>query len=182
VNPEPNEGFETKRLLFHRHVLEDFDECAAMWADPLVVRHISGKPSTREESWSRVMRYAGHWRLLGFGYWAVREKDTGRFVGDVGLSDFRREITPSLEGLPEAGWVLASWAQGRGFATEAVRAVLAFHELQFDTPRTVCMISPENTPSLRVAEKCGYKEFAHTLYKGDAVILFERVQARGAEA
>ena len=150
-----------------------------MWADPLVVRHISGKPSSREESWSRLMRYAGQWQLLGFGYWAARDKETGRFIGDIGLADFRRDITPTLEDAPEAGWVLAPWAQGRGFATEAVRGVLSFHERYFHTPRTVCMIAPENTASLRVAAKCGYKEFAQTLYRGEAVILFERVQARG---
>lgn len=179
MSPDLAPAFETQRLVLRPHGLDDFEDCAAMWADSLVVRHISGKPSSREESWARLTRYAGHWKLLGFGYWAVREKASGRFVGDVGLSNFRRDITPSLDGQPEAGWVLASSAQGRGFATEAVCAVLAFHQRQFDTPRTVCMISPENTASLRVAEKCGYKEFAHTIYKGDAVILFERFKTQG---
>jgi RimJ/RimL family protein N-acetyltransferase len=157
----------------------DFDDVARMWADPVVVRHISGKPSTREESWSRLLRYAGHWAAMNFGYWAVREASSGHFVGDVGLSEFRREIVPSLEGSAEAGWVLASWAHGKGYATEAVDAALAWYEGQFGALRTVCMIAPENDPSLRVADKCGYREFAQTLYKNEPVILLERVPRKG---
>src|SRR5258706_15414003 len=119
MDSDPVPTFETPRMIFRPHGLEDFEDCAAMWADPLVARYLSGKPSTREESWARLTRYAGHWKLLGFGYWAVREKASGRFVGDVGLSNFHRDITPSLDGQPEAGWVLTSSAQGLGFATEA---------------------------------------------------------------
>jgi RimJ/RimL family protein N-acetyltransferase len=164
----------TQRLTLHPHTPQDFNDVAAMWAEPDVVRHISGKPSTREESWSRLLRYAGHWATMNFGYWAVRETNSGRFVGDVGLSEFRRDIVPSLEDSAEAGWVLAPWAHGNGFATEAVRAALAWYESQFGALRTVCMIAPENEASLRVAEKCGYREFAHARYKSDPVILLER--------
>jgi RimJ/RimL family protein N-acetyltransferase len=59
---------ETQRLILRGHRLEDFDALAAMWADPHVARFIGGKPATQEESWARLLRYAGHWRLLGFGY------------------------------------------------------------------------------------------------------------------
>jgi len=168
----------TQRLSLRAHTPLDFDDVARMWADPTVVRHISGKPSTREESWSRLLRYAGHWATMNFGYWSVRETKSGRFVGDVGLSEFRREIVPSLEGKAEAGWVLASWAHGNGFATEAVKAALAWYEREFGTLPTVCMIAPENDASLRVAQKCGYREFAQTLYKNEPVILLERIPGK----
>ncbi len=167
---------ETPRLILRPHSLSDFEDCAAMWADPSIVRHIAGKPSTREESWSRLARYAGHWQLMGFGYWTVRDKRSGRFIGDVGFSEFRRDITPRFEGTPEGGWVLAGWAHGQGFATEAMIAALDSLERLFPVPRTVCMIAPENSASLRVADKLGYREFAHTLYKDEAVILFERMR------
>jgi RimJ/RimL family protein N-acetyltransferase len=165
---------ETERLTLRPHAPTDFDDVVKMWAEPAVVRHISGRPSTREESWSRLLRYAGHWATMNFGFWAVRETSSGRFVGDVGLSEFRRDIVPSLEGTAEAGWVLASWAHGNGFATEAVRAALAWYESGFGAVRTVCMIAPENDASLRVAAKCGYREFAQAVYKNEAVILLER--------
>jgi len=71
----------TARLALAPHTLADFDDSAALWADPEVVRYIGGKPSTEAESWVRLMRCAGSWALLGLGYWVAREAASGRFVG-----------------------------------------------------------------------------------------------------
>ena len=165
---------ETERLRLRAHRPDDFAACAAMWALPEVVRYIGGKPFSVEEVWSRVLRYAGHWQWMGFGFWALEEKSTGAFAGDLGFAEFKREIEPSIQGIPEIGWVLAPHAQGKGYATEAVRAVVAWGDEHFDRARTVCLIHPENLPSLRVAEKCGYKEFQRTTYKGQPTIILER--------
>jgi RimJ/RimL family protein N-acetyltransferase len=165
---------ETERLILRAHRPDDFAACAAMWALPEVVRYIGGKPFSVEEVWSRVLRYAGHWQWMGFGFWALEEKSTGTFAGDLGFAEFKREIEPSILGIPEVGWVLAPHAQGKGYATEALRAIVAWGDRHFDRARTVCLIHPENQPSLRVAEKCGYKEFHRTTYKGQPTILLER--------
>ena len=165
---------ETERLVLRAHTPADFDECAAMWADPRVTRHIGGRPSTPEETWARVLRYAGLWSLLGYGYWVMQERDTGRFVGEAGFADFRREVTPALGGDPEAGWVLAPWAHGQGFATEAVRAALAWADANLAAPRTVCLIAPGNAASVNVAAKCGYRELSPGTYKGEPTVLYER--------
>jgi RimJ/RimL family protein N-acetyltransferase len=165
---------ETRRLLLRGVQTDDFADSLSMWSDPTVARFIGGKPSTAEEVWSRILRYAGIWSLMGIGYWVVREKDSGRFVGEAGLADFRRDMTPSLDGRPEAGWALASWAHGKGFATEAVQAVLSWADAHPALRRTVCMIDPANAASLRVAQKCGYTEFARATYKGSPSILFQR--------
>ncbi len=164
----------TDRLVMRPPARDDFEDCARLWADPDVVRHIGGKPFTREESWSRLTRYVGHWALQGYGFWALRERDTGRYAGEVGSADFKRDITPSLSGAQEMGWIIAPWAQGKGYATEAVRAALAWNEKRFAGARLVCMISPANAPSLRVAEKCGFREYARTVYKDKEVLLLER--------
>jgi RimJ/RimL family protein N-acetyltransferase len=125
--------------------------------------------------WSKLLRYVGHWRLLGFGYWVVVERASGRFVGEVGLADFRRELSPPLGDGPEAGWVLASWAHGAGFATEAVQAAIAWGEGRFGAgARMTSVIDPENLASIRVALKCGFKELRRTTYKGSAAVVFER--------
>jgi RimJ/RimL family protein N-acetyltransferase len=166
---------DTERLTLRGPRLEDFEESFAMWGDPRVTRYIGGKPSTREEMWSRLLRYVGHWDLLGFGFWVVREKATGRFVGEVGLADFRRECAPSLGAAKEAGWALAPWAHGKGFATEAVRAALGWAESQFGPERVVCIIDPGNEPSVNVARKCGFRQFARGTYKGEPTLMFERV-------
>jgi RimJ/RimL family protein N-acetyltransferase len=111
--------------------------------------------------------------VLGFGYWAVREKTTGRFVGEAGVGELRRDVEPSIEGTPEAGWAFAPSAHGKGYATEAVRAVLEWTDANLG-PRSVCMIDPGNTASLRVAAKCGFRERLHTTYLGDPTILLDR--------
>ena len=172
-------ALETERLALRAHSLDDFAESAAMWADPEVTRHIGGRPSTEEESWRRILQFAGLWAALGFGYWVVREKASGRFVGEAGFADFHREITPSFVGVPEAGWALAPWCHGRGYAGEAVAAILAWADARF--PRTVCIIAPENAPSIRLAEKLGYRELARTSYKDAPTVLFERLAPQYAK-
>ena len=77
-------------------------------------------------------------------------------MGQVGFGDPRREIAPSLDGIPEAGWVFASWAHGNGFAIEAVKAAVAWADHNLPHSETVCLIQPDNVASFRVAEKVGY--------------------------
>ena len=165
---------ETERLTLRGHRPDDFRACSLMWADPNVTRYIREKPFSEEESWSRLLRYAGHWVVLGFGYWAVVEKESAQFVGEVGFADYKREIKPSLEGTPEIGWVLALHAHGRGYATEAVRAVTAWGDAHFGAARTACIIDPDNLASIRVAVKCGYRESQPATYKGQPTRVFVR--------
>jgi RimJ/RimL family protein N-acetyltransferase len=63
---------------------------------------------------------------------------------------------------------------GKGYATDAASAQIAWAEQHFGRTDFICMISPENTPSLRVADKLGYREFTRTLYHGAPSILFRR--------
>lgn len=165
---------DTERLTMRGHTLADYDECLALWTDPAVTRYIGAQPLSGEEVWARLLRYAGQWSLLGFGYWVVRERSSGRFVGEVGLADLRRDISPRFDGVPEAGWVLAPWSHGRGFATEAVRAALQWGDANLRSPRVVCIISPENSASIRVAEKCGFGNASHASYKGEDTLVLER--------
>jgi RimJ/RimL family protein N-acetyltransferase len=167
---------ETERLRLRDHRKGDLEDCVAMWSDPIVVRYTIGKPSTRQQTWARLLTYLGHWSQLGFGYWAVEEKASGRFVGEVGFADFKRELTPSIEGTPELGWVLAPAVHGKGYATEALRAALAWGDLSLKSRRSVCLIDPGNAVSLRVAEKIGFSRVQETAYNGAPVILFERAR------
>lgn len=164
---------ETERLILRAHRLDDFPAFAAMWAEPLTVRYISGKPSTENQSWMRLLTFSGLWPLLGFGIWAVEEKRTGAYAGQVGFSEFRREIEPSLIGTPEIGWVFAPAFHGRGFASESVSAALRWSDA-LAVARTVCIVGEDNLASLRVAEKAGYREFARTVFNESAVVMLER--------
>lgn len=168
----------TARLVLSPPTPDDLVDSAAMWADPDVTRYTGGAPATREVSWGRLLRYAGTWSLRGFGFWIVRERSTARYVGEVGFLDGHRDIEPSYEDVPEAGWALATWCHGQGYATEATRAALAWADAHLDVPRTVCMIERENAPSFRVAARCGFTPWVDAAYHGADVVLLQR--PRGA--
>jgi RimJ/RimL family protein N-acetyltransferase len=170
----------TARLFLRPHHAGDLDACSAMWENPIVTRHISGRSSSRHETWMRILRYAGLWSMLGYGYWAVEERASGKYVGDVGFADFHRELLPPIDGIPEAGWVLDPDFYGRGFATEAMRGALAWADANITADRTVCIIAPENIASIRVAEKTGYVETVPASFQGEPAILMMRSKAAHA--
>lgn len=167
---------ETPRLVLRRHVAEDFEPYAAMWADPDVVRHIGGIGFTREQVWTRFMRQAGIWHFMGFGFFAIEEKATGAFIGEAGFHELRRDLSPSIEGTLETGWAFMPDAQGKGYATEAVGAALDWATSSFAAMRATCIIEPGNAASLRVAAKLGFREFARALYHNRSIVLLERGQ------
>lgn len=166
----------TERLSLTPVALSDYDDLRAMWGDPEVVRHIFPEPLNGEDVWFRLLRDRGHWEALGFGNWTLRLKDTGEHVGSVGVLDYHRVLQPPIDA-PELGWGLRSTFHGRGLAFEAVSAALAWCDDALNALRTVCMIDPGNTPSLALAARAGYREYARTTYKGEDVILFERLAA-----
>ena len=165
---------ETPRLVLRAHEASDLDPVAALWGDARVVRHIGGTPSTRAESWARILRYAGLWSIRGYGYWALEERATGRLVGDVGLADFARELSPAADVAPEAGWVLSPAVHGKGYTTEAVRAVLEWADAALAAPRTFCLLAEANGASLNVARKCGFREHGQADHKGSRALIWAR--------
>jgi RimJ/RimL family protein N-acetyltransferase len=165
---------ETQRLILDGHCARDFDAFAAMWADPEVVGPIGGEPSTPAQSWSRLLCYRGLWPVLGYGYWAVREKAGGYFIGDLGFADFRRAIEPPILTLPEAGWAFAGGAQGRGLAGEALAAALSWFDRQAAFAGSMCLIGPSNIRSIRLAERHGFAEPRTVEATGAARLLFNR--------
>lgn len=165
---------ETDRLVMRGHRLEDFAAYAAARADPAVIRYAGGKPLSEEEAWARFLRVIGHWSLLGFGFWAVEAKASGRPIGEVGFVNFKRDTEPRLGDAPEIGWLLAAEAHGQGYATEAVRAALDWGAVRFGPVRSVCLIHPDNAPSLRGAENCGYAESGSATYEGKPAVLLSR--------
>lgn len=164
----------TSRLILRAHQQTDFNAMLSMWSNDQVVRFIGGKPSTRQQTWTRLLGYAGHWKFMGFGFWAVEERSSGNFIGELGFADFKRDLIPSIEGIPELGWALIPDVHGRGYATEALTAALDWGKENLQSATAVCIISPENMPSLRVAEKIGFQETAKVIYNDSPTLLFSR--------
>ena len=165
---------ETERLRLRPHQSDDFADCVAMWSDPAVVRYTIGDPSPPQRTWIRILAYRGHWALLSYGYWAVEEKASGRYVGELGFADFKRDMVPPIDATPELGWVLAPQFHGKGYATEALGAAVAWGDNHFAQRRTICIIHPDNHRSFRVAEKLGYKGISTATLNGEPTTILAR--------
>jgi len=123
-----------------------------MNADPAVMEHFPARLSP-EESDHLIQGIEKHFDRHGFGLWAAELRQTGEFIGFVGLSvpRFEAAFTPCVE----IGWRLDAAHWGTGLATEGARAVIrrAFDVLRLD--EIVSFTVPENLRSRRVMEKLG---------------------------
>lgn len=158
---------ETSRLRLRRWRESDLDDYAAMCADPMVMRYLgAGEVLTRAEAWRSIAFFMGHWQMRGYGHWAVEERSTGRMIGRIGF------LNP--EGWPgfEIGWTLARHAWGKGYATEGAKAALQYAFTTLNQAHVMSLIHPENTPSMRVAERLGERLVGKTrlLDKWDVLI------------
>lgn len=128
---------------------------AAMGADPEVMRYF---PSTQTEAQSRaaVDGWRAQFAERGWSNWAVELKDTGEFIGFVGLSIPRRVLpfSPCVE----VGWRLARRHWGRGYATEGARASLQIGFEQLGLDEIVSFTALDNLPSRAVMERIGLRD------------------------
>ncbi len=141
----------TERLRLRALCRNDFEDYAALYADPEVLRYLGGGGAIwdRGRSWRHLAFLVGHWHLGGNGMWAVELRATGAFVGTIGFAE------PA--GWPgcELAWILAPQWWGRGYATEGARAALAYGFTVMKKDRVISLIHPENRASVRVAERLG---------------------------
>jgi len=163
----------TARITLRAMRPEDFDRYAEIWALPEVVRFIGGEPRGRDVSWDAFLRNAGQWHMTGFGQWAIEDHATKTMVGQAGFIRRSRNLGEDFEKSPEAGWVLAPEAQGKGYGSEAVQAAHDWYDRVVTGPLG-CLISPENAASLKLAEMLGYELLRKTEYQGDPVQLMMR--------
>lgn len=159
---------QTERLLLRRWRERDREPFAAMNADPEVMRHFPA-PLDRAGSDRLVDVIEGRFEHDGFGLWAVEPltgDDAGRFAGFAGL-------TPAPDQMPfspavEVGWRLSCWSWGRGYATEAGLASLAFAFGDLVMEEIVSFTTTTNDRSMAVMGRLGMSrdpkdDFEHPL-------------------
>jgi len=168
---------ETRRLTLRPLVLQDLDAYVDFWQNAEVVRYITGTPISREQSWKRLLGTAGHWQLLGFGFFAIQENASGRFIGEAGFQEMRRDLLPSIEGTLETGWGILPAYQGKGYAREAVSTAMNWAETAFPTLDYSCIIDPENRTSRHLAARLGFTEDTITTYLGKPIMILRRARA-----
>jgi RimJ/RimL family protein N-acetyltransferase len=164
---------ETARLTLRPFRGDDVDAQAAMMGDPVVMTHLGGR-LPREDAWRKLLCGAAQWSLFGYGYWAVERRGDKRLIGQVGFADFKRDMTPRIEGLPEMGWLFAADTFGQGYASEAVAAGLVWIDGALAPGQTVAIIDEANHASIRVAEKAGFATREPATYRDQPILIFRR--------
>ncbi len=153
----PSDQPETPEIRTHRVLMrgwrdEDLDPFAALNADPKVMEFMP-RCLERAECDAIVGRIRDHFARRGFGWWAVETRDGGAFIGFVGISvpRFEAHFTPCVE----VGWRLARAHWGRGYATEAARAAIAFGFEQAGLDEIVSFTAAINARSQAVMRRLG---------------------------
>jgi len=170
---------QTDRLVLRPPSPADFVASCRLWGDPAVTRHIRAQPVDATEVWERLLRYAGLWSLLGIGYWAITERRGGEYVGEAGLAQFFRSVSPRFDRAPEIGWVLLPEFQGKGYAAEATRAIIRWSDKVVKPPELICGIREGNAPSVALARKLGFERFTTVRMPAAKLCLYARAGAGG---
>jgi RimJ/RimL family protein N-acetyltransferase len=144
----------TERLILRSWRDDDLDAFAAMNADPRVAEFFP-KTDTRAESQETLLRVRAHFATHGFGLWAVEIPGKVSCIGLVGLAvpSYETPFTPCVE----VAWRLRFEHWGRGYATEAARAAIAFGFSRLELNEIVAFTTVENGRSRRVMEKLGMR-------------------------
>lgn len=165
---------ETERLRLRAFRNSDLEAYAPICADPEVMQYIgTGVILSRQDAWRSMANILGHWRLLGYGMFAVELKSSADLLGRVGFLD-----PPGWPGF-ELGWLLGRQFWGKGYALEAATAArdYAFETLGRD--RLISLIRPDNRRSIRVAERLGERLAGEVEVLGAKALVYELLVQRG---
>jgi RimJ/RimL family protein N-acetyltransferase len=165
---------DTERLHLRPAGLADFESFHSLTRSDRMRQFLGREPPSKEDSFKRLLRNAGCWHLFGWGPFIVIDRESAQHVGVCGFFRAARGLGEDFDPFPEAGWVIAEDAWGRGHATVAMRAILAWFECEHGGGRTVCIISPGNAPSERIAAKLGYEPIGMAEYKDEPVMRYAR--------
>jgi ribosomal-protein-alanine N-acetyltransferase len=161
---------ESARLRLRQWREGDLDAYARICADPEVMRYMGSGPLTRAETERRVKGIVRSWEERGFGLWAVEYKETGTFIGRIGL--LYHEDWSEDEHKTEVGWLLDRSCWGKGLATEGATASVRYGFEGLGLERIISIALPQNVASRRVMEKTGLTLRGRTRWRGHDVVWY----------
>lgn len=162
----------TERLRLRAHLFEDFAALEALFQTQR--SHYMGGPLPRKDVWDMFSDSVGQWPLIGMGTWAVERLSDGVTVGEVSI------CRPPHFPEPELGWYLLEGFDGRGYATEAAKAGLAFAAETYNLNSLVSYIDPDNRPSIKLAQRLGaVHDPAAATPNGEGCLVYRHELKRG---
>ncbi len=138
---------ETERLILRAPQLDDFEHWAAFFASERS-RHERGM-MPRDAAWRVWAGDVSNWVLRGYGPFGIEARDTGAYLGEVGI--YQPDGYPG----PELGWFVVPGAEGKGYAAEAAKAVMLWTRQSFGWDRLINIIDPNNARSIALGLRLG---------------------------
>ena len=166
--PEFPETVTTGRLELSRIRADKLPDYLAFYQDEKVTATLGGvRSEERVRKW--LDWQLKHWREHAFGWWTMRERATGKFIGRGGIQ--RAEVEGKDE--VELGYGLVPNYWGQGLAAEMSREALRLGFEVLGLKSIVSFTLPTNHPSRRVMEKAGmnyerdivWADLPHVLYR-----------------
>lgn len=145
---------EAERIILRQWVNSDLEPFVEMNQDPSVLEYFP-RPYSPKETQYMMNKMKDSIAEKEWGFWACDLKDTGEFIGFIGIED--RFLPEFLKPLTEIGWRLRKQFWKKGYATEGAKASLdyAFNRLKLE--EVIAFTPVENRRSRRVMEKLGMK-------------------------
>jgi RimJ/RimL family protein N-acetyltransferase len=183
---------ESERLIFRRIERADFEFFARIHADPIVARYLgSGRARSPQETRALLETFYESYARLELGPLAVLRKSDGVLIGRCGLSDMALEVNTAPRKLPrvwyqrsqvpseanvifepELGYTFDRDFWGQGYASEAAARVFEYATSAMPFRRIVSVIHPENSPSIKIAKRCGARQENNVMQSGQEFFRF----------
>jgi len=154
------------RLTLRACTKTDGSVLESLYSDPEVARFIGGDRLDAEAARRQASTFASVWRDHSYGQSVLIDTESGGAVGRAGLHPW-----PAWGEL-ELGWVLRRANQGRGLAREAAQVWLDWATTARPAPYLISVIHPDNSASIRLAERLGFTVERHDTTPWNDVLVY----------
>ena len=159
----------TERLDLWLPAKYDIAAMHAIVSDAETGRYL-GAAGGMADQFQRFSRGAGSWLLYGYGGFTLRLRGDSAVIGNCGVFHSWRGLGEDVDDRPEAGWIVRRDQMGRGFASEAMQAVLDWFDREHGPHRIVCAIEHGNERSYRLAERLGFRPLRDAQWPDGATV------------
>ncbi len=142
----------TDRLTLREIRVEDVDRLYEIYEGPGITDFIEPLYEDRDEEIVYTRDYIKYqYGFYGYGLWIVTENDTGRIVGRAGLTNRPGYLEAEL------AYVIEKDRQGRGYAKEALKAIVSYARDELYLESLNCFVIPGNDISIHLCKKLGFE-------------------------
>lgn len=156
---------ETERMILRGPLESDYPAVAAFMASERAT-YVGGPIDDEFATWRAFLAVMGHWTLRGYGFFTLEHRQTAEIIGRAGI------VNHIMWPEPELGWHLFDGYEGQGYAFEAAIEIRKWAEETLGLGPLISLIVPENTRSVRLAERLGARAESQVELMGTTGVVY----------